>query len=193
MLPVWFGSQGASISAWRLIASLWITSTRPEGSVVGNNPTNLIDPLGLQTQVPNSATPFTNHNIPHYNCLAWGIGINSHWIQPSDPNASPNTVFPVFGCKKIPCDQTTNCKKRVKVAVYEDSGNPDNWHVQRQTCDGTWTSKNGQSFRYNDIADPDAFYNQHYPPSGTVHKTCWSCPATPPTTMPKNPKVTIAP
>jgi RHS repeat-associated protein len=158
---------------------------------VDNSPTNLIDPLGLQTKVPGSETPFSNPNIQHYNCLAWGLGINSAWIQPSDPNASPNSIMPLFGCKKVPCDQNTNCKKRVRVNIYEDSADPNNWHVERQTCGGSWTSKNGQSFLYNDIADPDAFYNQSYHPSGNVNKTCWSCPAKP--QKPNDPRVTIAP
>jgi RHS repeat-associated protein len=165
-------------------------------SYVGNNPTTLVDPVGLKSQgrqIPGSETPFTNPNIHHYNCLAWGLGINQFWIQPSDPNDSPNVVFPVFGCAKIPCSKPNDCKKKVKVAVFEDSGDPGNWHVERQTCDGTWTSKNGQSFLYDKIPDPDAFYKEHYPPKGPVHKTCWSCPATPPFVMPQDPKVVIAP
>jgi RHS repeat-associated protein len=87
---------------------------------VKNSPSNLIDPLGLQSQVPGSQTPFGNPNIRHYNCLAWGLGINDNWIQPSDPNASPNSIMPLFGCKSIPCDKDVNCKKRVKVDIFED-------------------------------------------------------------------------
>ena len=158
---------------------------------VDNSPTNLIDPLGLQTKVPGSQTPFGNPNIRHYNCLAWGLGINDYWIQPSDPNASPNSIMPLFGCKSIPCDQNVNCKKRVKVDIFEDSANPNNWHVERQTCGGTWTSKNGQDYLYNNIPDPDAFYNQSYQPSGKVKKTCWSCPYQP--NIPKDPRIAVAP
>ena len=172
---------------------LGFTASADLYAYVGNSPLNMIDPLGLQTQVPGSQTPFSNPNIRHYNCLAWGLGISDFWIQPKDPNASPNSIMPIFGCTKIPCDQKTNCQKKVKVDVYEDSGNPNNWHVERQTCGGNWTSKNGQSFRYNDIPNPDTFYNQSYPPSGSVHKTCWSCPATPPTVMPNDPRVSITP
>lgn len=79
----------------------------------------------------------------------------------------------------------------MRVNIYECSADPNNWHVERQTCGGSWTSKNGQSFLYNDIADPDAFYNQSYHPSGNVNKTCWSCPAKP--QKPNDPRVTIAP
>ena len=160
---------------------------------VGNAATNYIDPLGLQRTIPGSETPLSNHNIRHYNCLAWGLGIDQWWIQPRDPNDSPNIVFPVFGCKKIPCDKDVKCPKNDKIAVYEDSGNPNNWHVERQTCSGSWTSKNGQSSRYDDIANPDQFYNQSYPPKGNVNKTCWSCPNTPPMVMPQDPRVYIAP
>ncbi len=101
---------------------------------VGNHPLSFSDPTGLNKQQIGPPTR-------KYNCLAWGLGLNWVWVQPAD-GTSPNSVFPHFGCSKINCkDNCGNCKPRAKVKVFEDTKDPENWHVERQTCDHGWTSK----------------------------------------------------
>ena len=143
---------------------------------VANNPVRFNDPLGLQQQTPNSSTPT-------YNCMAWGLGVTHTWIQPCDQASgapgSPNTIPPKFGCTAISCDDKVPCD-RVKVVVFEDEGDPTNWHVMRQQCGSKWTSKNGAGPLWTGIPDPPmTFYNQHYKPKGTFSITCWSCPKGP--------------
>jgi hypothetical protein len=75
------------------------------------------------------------------------------------------------------------------VKVFEDLGDPHNWHVERQTCDKGWTSKYGQAGLYDHIDDPDADYNDVYKPKGKVRKTCWSCPVVPPAALPNSPNI----
>jgi RHS repeat-associated protein len=153
-------------------------------SYVGNNPPNFVDPTGLQHQ--------TRPADPKYNCMAWGLGIDWKWIQPAS-GLSPNVVPPQFGCKKLDCGKDVDCKRQQKVKIFEDSGDPDNWHVQRQTCDKGWTSKNGQAPQYDQISDPDAYYRKIYKPSGTVKTTCWSCPTLPPMALPVSPDISYGP
>jgi hypothetical protein len=124
-----------------------------------------------------------------YNCMAWGLGLNSVWVQPPD-GKSPNVVMPHFGCKKTDCDKDIDCKKQAKVKVFEDTAQPDNWHVERQTCDNGWTSKYGQAGLYDRIPDPDADYADVYKPKGKTKPTCWSCP-TIPNRLPNTPDVVI--
>jgi len=98
-------------------------------------------------------------------------------------------VFPSFGCTKVQCDKDLDCSKRWKVKVFEDSANSANWHVERQTCSKGWTSKNGAAPQYDNIKDPDQYYQSIYHPSGNVTKTCWSCPAGPPMVLPQGPNI----
>jgi len=54
---------------------------------VTNSSPNFGDPTGLQHQ--------TRPANPKYNCMAWGLGIDWKWIQPSgnlSPNVSPLTL-----------------------------------------------------------------------------------------------------
>jgi RHS repeat-associated protein len=144
---------------------------------VGNNPTSRVDPLGLQERrVPGSETPA-------YNCMGWGLGYPA-WVQQgsthpgiSIPRDVPASKIPgYFGCKWIKCNQKCPCNY-YKTKVYEDSGDPDNWHVERKECGSpAWTSKNGASALYYDIDNPDSFYRRHYRPTGNVIGTCWCCP-----------------
>ncbi len=148
---------------------------------VGNQPTNFSDPSGLNRQQIGPPTK-------KYNCLAWGLGLNWVWVQPAD-GTSPNSIMPQFGCKKIDCNKDVNCQARSKVKVFEDSGDPHNWHVERQTCDKGWTSKYGQGPLFDHIDDPDADYADVYKPKGKTKATCWSCPVVPPTALPKSPDI----
>ena len=148
---------------------------------VGNHPVSFSDPSGLNRE---PIGPPTNK----YNCLAWGLGLNWVWVQPAD-GKSPNAVFPHFGCKKIDCKDDVNCKARAKVKVFEDPGDPDNWHVERQTCDKGWTSKYGQAGLYDHIDDPNADYGDVYKPKGKTKTTCWSCPVIPPMALPQSPDI----
>ena len=148
---------------------------------VGNQPANFSDPSGLNRQQIGPPTK-------KYNCLAWGLGLNWVWVQPAD-GTSPNSVMPQFGCKKIDCKDDVNCKARAKVKVLEDSGDPHNWHVERQTCDKGWTSKYGQGPLFDHIDDPDADYGDVYKPKGKPKTTCWSCPVVPPIALPQSPNI----
>ncbi len=134
-------------------------------------------------EIPGTKTPFPPSGQPPgpvYNCLAWALGFTDRWVQPRSPNESPNTVFPKFGCKKLKsCEDGLDCKDRTKVIVFEDPTNAANWHVMRQECSGTWSSKNGQDSQYFDMPDPEKFYRCKYQPNGEPRKTCWSCPSVP--------------
>jgi len=134
---------------------------------VGNHPTSFADPSGL---IKHRIGPPTNK----YDCLAWGLGLNWVWIT-IPPDGNPNKVLPHFGCKQIDCQDKVDCKWRAKVKVFEDLGKSINWHVERQTCDKGWTSKNGSNPMFDLITDPDADYAKVYKPTGTVKTTCWSC------------------
>jgi len=75
--------------------------------------------------------------------------------------------------------------------VLEDSGDPKNWHVERQTCDKGWTSKYGSEGLYDNIDDPNADYLDVYSPKGKVKTTCWSCFNLPSgaTALPQSPNI----
>ena len=149
---------------------------------VGNHPINFSDPLGLAKHQSGAATA-------QYNCLAWGLGYNYVWIQPSGTK-SPNVVFPHFGCKEINCSDPVSCKLRHKVEVFEDTGDSTNWHVERQTCDKGWTSKYGKAPMYDGIDNPETDYiNEYGPVKGKLKKKCWSCPADPPFVLPDSPDI----
>jgi|GEM_PF-2120717 len=151
--------------------------SRPFYVYANNNPISFTDPLGLDATgeaVPVSATGT-------YNCMAWGIGFTDQWVQPGRPsiipeNTPPNKLPGYYGCKWIKCRQRCECKVEHKVKIYEDSVNPYGWHVQRKDCKEMWTSKNGSSYFYTNIGDPDTFYREHYEPQGRVRMTCWCCP-----------------
>ena len=131
------------------------------------------------------------------NCMAWAFGHNDRWMQPGSDGHSiettmrdgsvsvVNTSTPVtpgnlpgfLGGKWIHANQ--GCPRNtIKLKVYEDSARPYGWHVERKDYGSrTWTSKNGQSFRYHNIRNPDTFYRQQYHPAGTVTITAWCVPA----------------
>jgi RHS repeat-associated protein len=136
---------------------------------VEGDPVSAVDPYGLTSLVPGSATP-------KYNCMAWGLGITTSWIQPANPDDSPNTVPPKYGCTKTSCQGQCPCEKNI-VKIFEDTKNPWGWHVMKKACGSSkWTSKNGATGLYIDIPDPDDFYNEYYKPIGKVKTTCWCCP-----------------
>ena len=139
-----------------------------EYAYVGNHPTVFIDPLGLEEWVPN-----TNRTLP--NCMGWGLG-STKWVQPPNPTDSPNIIPPAYGCTRIDCNNECPCDQ-AKIAVFEDTKQPTNWHVMRKRCKQRWTSKNGISYLWVDIDDEDYFYDRTYKPTGKVVKTCWCCPA----------------
>ncbi len=155
---------------------------------VRNDPVRYNDPLGEMggdcqpwffqnngSPVWGSQTPIGGSKKP-YNCMAWALGITNDWVQ-SITGYFPNEVPPQYGCKVVDCDdRTPNCKKKHRVNIYEDPGNYQNWHVERQNCDGSWSSKNGQSYLWVGINDPDLFYECQYHPKGPAKKTCWLCP-----------------
>jgi hypothetical protein len=93
-----------------------------------------------------------------------------------DPGQGPNDIPPKHGCHKVPCSKACKCPTEHKIKIYEDSGDPTNWHVERKDCGSNgWSSKNGFGSLYTNISDPDAFYQSHYPPKGKVIDTCWCC------------------
>ncbi len=151
---------------------------------VGNHAPTLLDPTGTQQKTGKATptptpTPTPQQSAPAnpaYNCMAWGLGVDWKWIQPADA-VSPNKVPPHFHCTEIDCKQKIDCKLRSKVMVLEDSENPRNWHVERQSCDRGWTSKNGKNARFDSIPDPQVYYGQIYHvPTERIKAKCWSCP-----------------
>lgn len=107
--------------------------------------------------------------------MAHGLGSNDKWMAPEGPWSPPGPYMKLHGCKEVPCDSTETCGKRHRVNTYEDPIKPWNWHVERQGCDGLWSSKNGQDLLYIGISDPDYFYQRIYGPVFGAKKTCWSC------------------
>jgi len=154
---------------------------------VGNHPSSFSDPTGLQGEQVGTGTQI-GPGSKQYNCAAWGLGLNWVWVTTPDFK-NPNKIFPHFGCNQITCSTPVNCKARAKVAVFEDSANSGNWHVERQTCDKGWTSKYGQEPLYDQIKDPMADYISVYHPKGKVKETCWSCPVTPSFVLPQSPDI----
>lgn len=151
-----------------------------------NSPIGLKDPSGLDTYgwpIPGSSTPKPRPGAPPprrkpYNCMAWGLGVTDNWMAPDDPFGPPGPYMRQHGCKEVPCDSVEPCgekKQRHRVNTYEDPLRPWNWHVERQDCDGHWTSKNGQGPRVIGISNPDDYYQKIYGPVFNVKKTCWSC------------------
>jgi len=141
---------------------------------VKNNASNLIDPLGEQGS--GGGIPNPDSKSKKYNCLAWGLGITTGWVQPDYFFQDPNSIPRKFKCKQVDCDTQVDCGKKHRMNIYVDPYDPWNWHVERQMCDGWWSSKNGQSYLYWGINDPDIFYKNHYFPKGPIQKTCWLCP-----------------
>ncbi|MGH9908886.1 MAG: RHS repeat-associated core domain-containing protein, partial [Pyrinomonadaceae bacterium] len=150
---------------------------------VGNNPFSLVDPLGLQKR----RAPDPNEDRK-YNCMGWGLGYRE-WIVPGStilgsnnrriyiPKDTPASKIPgYFGCKWIRCNQKCQCNY-YKTKVYEDSGRPYNWHVERKDCGSdTWSSKDSSVPLAEGISDPDKYYRVVYAPSGKVTAICWCCP-----------------
>jgi len=131
-----------------------------------------------------------------YNCMSWALGHDDRWIQPGDDGHSIKTSWPdgtdviieetrpvtpgnlpgFLGGRWIHANQTCPIGT-YKIKVYEDSAFADGWHVERKDYGSrTWTSKNGQSFKYTNIRNPDVFYRQQYHPAGTVTITAWCVP-----------------
>jgi len=151
-----------------------------------DSPVGLKDPTGLGPQgwpVPGSSTPFPRpgepprpHRRKPYNCMAHGLGIADKWMQPETPWGPLNPYMHQHGCKEVPCDAAEPCGgKRHRVNTYEDPLRPWNWHVERQDCDGFWSSKDGQGPLVIGITNPDDFYQKIYGPVFNPKKTCWSC------------------
>jgi|TARA_Y100000310_G_scaffold342401_1_gene445526 hypothetical protein len=98
----------------------------------------------------------TSSEDPFYNCIAWSVGDESRWWQPSGraehywppgfpiDDYSVNTlvaVFQQFGfelCETADLDQGYE-----KIAVYA-SPDRDYAHTARQLVDGRWASKMGE-------------------------------------------------
>jgi len=153
---------------------------------VENEPTGFIDPRGLDDTpgwaIPGSATPFPPKGGPAprrkpYNCLAYAVGKRDQWMQP-DRSPADYGLIPYMkqhGCTEVPCDAVEPCGKRHRVNTYQDPLNPLKWHVERQDCDGSWSSKDGQGPLSIGISNPDSYYQRRYGPVFNPKKVCWSC------------------
>jgi hypothetical protein len=60
--------------------------------------------------------------------------------------------------------------------VYEDGGDPHNWHAERRDTNGSWSSKDGQDRLRTGIRNPDRDYVKNYEPTGPVKITYWFIP-----------------
>jgi len=120
-----------------------------------------------------------------YNCLAWALGFQLRWIQPGRSGMSgplffieSKTIVATIDGRFTPATSPSAFAIEYqggwipfgmrRIRVFEDSAQPLNWHVMRQDEDGTWSSKNGGSFRFARIKDPNLFYLIHYRPKGMV-------------------------
>lgn len=133
-----------------------------------------------------------------YNCLGWGMGYDDRWIRPGADFHSIETIkadgtttvirtdkevtganIPGFlGGTWIKANQSCP-KDTAKIKIYQDSTNPwGSWHVMRKDYGSTtWTSKNGSSYLWTNIKNPDKFYREQYSPTGPVIMTTWCVPA----------------
>ena len=173
-----------------------------ESVTVSAEITSVAQPAGpehQQTQSQHASQEGTL--VPHsesstYNCMAYGLGHEERWMRPGADGHSVETIWPdgtstfvrttrpvtpgnlpgFVGGRWIHANQT--CPTGTyKTKIYEDSANSGNWHVQRKAYGSrTWTSKNGSSFRFTNIRNPDVFYRQQYHPAGTVIITAWCVP-----------------
>jgi RHS repeat-associated protein len=157
------------------------------------NPFNPPSPTG--SIVPGTQTT-------DYNCMAWALQRTDSWIEPArgglggsavevnrsqDPpgvtvvrsgNFTPATLPRIYGGR--PLGEGQSCPTGTyQLRVFSDSADVQNWHVMRQDSDSTWSSKNGETFRYRNISDPNAFYHIYFQPRGSVTTTDYCMPSTP--------------
>jgi RHS repeat-associated protein len=147
---------------------------------VGNEPSDFVDPLGLQitTPIPNDP-PETL-----FNCMGWALGGLRQNIAPClnarDDPAWPSNFMPKRGCFPISCHTDVPCSQRRKVIVFVDEEQPWNWHVMLEECNKRYSSKNGtQPLVLNIPGPPIDYYKKEYNPPGKVRMTCWNCPLNP--------------
>ncbi len=99
----------------------------------------------------------TSESTLQYNCLAWALGDDSRWIDPTGENAywpegvsDDDTVDSVIDLFRLVgyelCEDGSLEAGYEKIAVYAVNGSPT--HAARQLEDGRWTSKLG---KYEDI------------------------------------------
>jgi hypothetical protein len=134
--------------------------------------------LGSSTPIPKPGSPRDPHAKKPYNCGAYALGNRKRWLEPDTMNGSDKGMIPFMkqhGCTEVPCDTVESCGQRHRVNTYQDPINPWNWHVERQDCNGYWSSKNGQGPLVIGITDPDNYYQKVYGPVINPKKTCWSC------------------
>lgn len=86
----------------------------------------------------------------NYNCIAHSVGKNDVWIAPPPSLADADDFFAGFGY--VPSLPPTDPRAfalsagidKVVLFATESDGSVNPTHAIRQTCDGDWTSKNGQ-------------------------------------------------
>ncbi|HMM81507.1 MAG TPA: RHS repeat-associated core domain-containing protein [Pyrinomonadaceae bacterium] len=123
---------------------------------------------------------------PTYNCFAWAVGITNRWIQTGvGGDTKEENTGPIISLQISSANQEE--KREIlaegiftpetalnhfaskwdfrwtpagfyRIRVYLNSSFPRDWHVMRQDRDGTWSSKNGPSYLFRGIQDPDLFY-----------------------------------
>ncbi|MGE4198960.1 MAG: GC-type dockerin domain-anchored protein [Phycisphaerales bacterium] len=153
-------------------------SLLPEGSEVGGSATPALKidgtPLWLQ-----GARPYIYRFFPSarggpapYNCLAWAFGDNTMWWQPNAGAGAPGSLARAltnngYMVADVPCagmcpQGRTGPKIMFVYTPKTDAPVADsNWiHAMRQQADGKWTSKNGESTRWIDIVNINAFLDQ---------------------------------
>lgn len=102
----------------------------------------------------------TSPENPDYNCIAWALGYNDHWLWPDD-GVDGVELWPQNGCEDIClntfieafrgqgydiCDDAEYVNGVEKIALYAYPDSQDFTHAARQLANGMWTSKLGNSF-----------------------------------------------
>ena len=117
-----------------------------------------------------------------YNCVAWLFGVTDRWIQPGffffvlvkfATNRWRGVIqdygYDTSFSGSVDCDGTCPSGTGPKILLYFASqsrlirySDAALIHAMLQQSDGKWSSKNGESSRYRDIEDYEAFLNVYY-------------------------------
>lgn len=142
----------------------------------------LARPGGTEIEPGRFRLPPVLPGVTPYNCLEWGFCRRDAWTQPVSgtpgSTATPITLRDMLsreGFGLTPVDCSTSTANHVIMLIWSvPNANlpippgtmpPDGfWVHAMKRLNGTWSSKNGQSYFYPSIPDPNAFVNRHYPP-----------------------------
>jgi hypothetical protein len=112
-----------------------------------------------QFEVLGPSTPNQGASKDTYNCIAWSLGITSHWVWPGESVGAFDQLYAQYGFRRLARADYSLQRGVEKIALYAQNGKCT--HAARQNTDGTWSSKLGSAplIRHGLV---DAFGNSDY-------------------------------